>query len=250
MAFKRIIGVLTVKDGRLVKSYGYTAWRPAGRLGSALRNLDRWGADEIVVLDISRRAGLDDGVLREIAAARIATPLAYGGGIRSVGDIRRLMDLGCDRFVVESLLFADPAGLREMAAVAGRQALIGSLPLKLEKGVVSLWRPTGYEPLALWRESLLAAPVSEFLLTSVPSEGGRGTFPAGLVEAVDWLPDGSAILFGGLDGPAALGALARRAVTAVAFGNLNHETELALPRFRRAALAGGAPDALRAHRLP
>lgn len=250
MAYKRIIGVLTVKDGRLVKSYGYAAWRPAGRLASALRNLDRWAADEIVVLDISRRAGLDPAVLREIAAARIATPLAYGGGIRSVEDVRELMALGCDRFVVESLLFTAPDRLQALADVTGRQALIGSVPVRLEHGALSLWRPGGYEPLALWRDALRAAPVSEFFVTSVPTEGGRGTFPTMLLQAADWLPDGGAIVFGGLDFGGARRALAHRAVAAVAFGNLNHETELALPRFRAEVASGETAGALRTIRLP
>lgn len=249
MAFKRVIGVLTVKDGRLVKSYGYASWRPAGRLASALRNLDRWGADEIVVLDISRRAGLDASVLREISAAKVATPLAYGGGIRQVDDVRRLMDLGCDRFVVESLLFAHPENLRAIADVTGRQALIGSLPLRLEKPGVSLWRAGRWEPLALWHEALRAAPVSEFLLISAATEGGRGTFPVTLPGAIDWLPEGGAIAFGGLDFATARQALAHRAIAAVAFGNPNHETELALPRFRAALSARAEVPALRAIRL-
>ncbi len=242
MAYKRVIGVLTVQHARLVKSYGYAAWRPAGRLVSALRNLDRWAVDEIVVLDISRRAGLDPAVLRDIAVAKISTPLAYGGGIRSVADVRALMELGCDRFVVESLLFAEPMMLRALAEVTGRQALIGSLPLKIEAGVISLWRPDceahaagSFEPLAVWRDLLLDSPVSEYLITSVPSEGRAGGFPLPLLDALDWLPDTSVIAFGGLDSTQGQQVLAHRRTAAVAYGNLNHEAELALPRFRLSA---------------
>lgn len=257
MACKRIIGVLTVQEGRLVKSYGYAAWRPAGRLVSALQNLDRWAVDEIVVLDISRRAGLDPVVLRQTAAAKVSTPVAYGGGIRSVADVRTLLDLGCDRFVVESMLFTDPDALHAIAAVTGRQALIGSLPVRLKDGVVSLWRPEGdtagpgaFEPLAAWRNSLLALPVSEYLVTSVPTQGRSGTFPPGLLDALDWLPAGSVIAHGGLDFPRAHDALGHRNVAAVAFGNRNHETELTPSHFRAAAPGAGNRAQLRAIRLP
>jgi imidazole glycerol-phosphate synthase subunit HisF len=250
MAYKRIIGVLTVQESRLVKSYGYASWRPAGRLVSALRNLDRWAVDEIVVLDISRRAGFDPAILQQITAARVSTPLAYGGGIRSVADVRALMDIGCDRFVLESMLFADPAGVQAIAAVTGRQALIGSLPLKLDGGIVSLWRPSGYEPLAAWRDTLLASPVSEFFITSVPSEGYAGAFPPALIETLDWLPEASVLAFGGLNFALGQHVLTHPRTAAVAFGNRNHEIELALPRFRQTAPIGETQTTLRTIRLP
>lgn len=240
MASKRILGVLTVKNGRLVKSYGYAAWRPAGDLITALRNLDRWAADEIVVLDVSRRAAPDPAVLRQIGAARVSTPLAYGGGIRRAEDLARLMDLGCDRFVVESLLFDDPAALHRLAEVAGEQALIGSVPLQPAGTGWSVWRP-GPAALVGHVEALVARlaslPVSEYLVTAVASEGRAGIFPAALPAALAGLPSRSVIWFGGLDAASAVACLRAPVTAAVAFGNPLHETELALPRFR-AALRG------------
>lgn len=255
MATKRLIGVLAVRHGGLVKSYGYSAWRPAGGLVSALRNLDRWAVDEIVVLDISRRAGLDPRVLQAITAAKVTTPLAYGGGIRSVADIRTLLGLGCDRFVVENLLFNDPDEVQAIAALTGRQALVGSVPVRLEAELVSLWRPTGenndegsFEPLAAWRDALLASPVSEYLITSVPTQGRAGTFPLGLLDKIGWLPPGSIIAHGGLDFTGARTVLDHRLVTAVAFGNLNHEGELVPAEFRATAVSPGG-ETLRPIRL-
>jgi cyclase len=249
MASKRLIGVLTVKDGRLVKSYGYQSWRPAGRLSTALRNLDRWAADEIVVLDISRRAGLDGRVLDQIAAAGIATPLAYGGGIRSVDDLARLMDLGCDRFVVESLLFDDPATVAVLADFAGRQALIGSIPLVGTPDGWAFWRPAPGRGIALpsggpaaLQAFLGGLSVSEYLVTAVVAEGQEGGFPAALPESLRGLPVASVIWFGGLDTPTAAACLREPATAAVAFGNPLHESELALPHLRAElrSLAGEA----------
>jgi cyclase len=257
MPYKRIIGVLTVEDGRVVKSYGYTARRPAGGLVSALKNLDRWAADEIVVLDISRRGRLDPAVLQQIAKAKISTPLAYGGGIRSIKDVRTLMDLGCDRFVVESVLFDQAENLQAFAALAGRQALIGSVPVRFEQETVSLWRPGptpehagGWTPLAPWVERLASSPVSEFLITSVPTEGHAGKFPVRLLDALSWLPEGSAIVFGGLDQVTARAALDHRATSAVAWGNINHEMELALPNLRSVGMRRESESIVRTIRLP
>jgi imidazole glycerol phosphate synthase subunit HisF len=108
MAYKRLVGVLAVRDGQVVKSYGYDFWRPAGRLCTALKNLDRWQVDEILVLDISRRDRVNDDVIREIRTARISTPLAYGGGIRKSEDVNPLLTAGCERFVLETMLFQYP----------------------------------------------------------------------------------------------------------------------------------------------
>lgn len=239
MPFKRIIAVLAVRESQLVKSIGYARWRPAGGLVSALRNLDRWGADEIVVLDISRRGTLDPKVLDQIHAARVATPLAYGGGIRGTADVHRLMELGCDRFVVESLLFEKPEELERIAQLAGQQALIASLPIIETARGPSLWRP---ETTLSWegnREHLLCLPVSEYFVTAVEAEGGVSTFPLSLTRSFADFPKDSVIWFGGLDPQLAKSCLALPQTVGVAWGNLLHERELALPLLRRRLLRSG-----------
>jgi len=234
MAFKRILGVLAVRDGRLVKSYGYNRWRPAGGLVTALHNLDRWGTDEIVVLDISRRATVDPEVLAQIKSARVSTPLAYGGGIRRPDDLSRLMDIGCDRFVVESLLFDAPDTVHRLADLAGRQALIASLPMvSTTVGGPAIWRPSGALPFAGWRERLRMLPVSEYLVIATEAEGAEGNFPKALLDTLAGFPEGSLLWFGGLDLGSARACLARPETIGVAWGNLLHERELAVPLLRR-----------------
>lgn len=254
MAYKRLIAALTVRDGRLVKSYGYNADRPAGDLRTALRNLDRWSADEILVLDISRRPGLDPDVLDAIARAGISTPLAYGGGIRCCNDLLRLMELGCDRFVVESLFFSPGGELERLAELVGRQALIGSVPLRLGAG--GEWAPA-LPPTSAPRPDTVPAtrkatldflrrsPVSEYLLIAAEAEGRAGTFPVGLPAAFSELPEHSVIWFGGLDLASAAACLAAPVSAAVALGNPFLEKELALPLLREALLRSRPPAPLR-----
>jgi imidazole glycerol-phosphate synthase subunit HisF len=254
MASRRLIAALTVRDGGLVKSYGYSYVRPAGDLRSALRNLDRWAADEILVLDISRRPGLDPVVLEAIERAEISTPLAYGGGIRTSHDLRRLMELGCDRFVVESLLLSDAPAVGHLADLAGRQALIGSLPVR--RGPDGDWLPA-FAPaidrkarplprsLHAALELLRNSPTSEYLVIAADAEGRSGTFPPPLVSACESLPEQSVIWFGGLDAASAATCLRSPVTAAVALGNPFLEKELALPKLREAMLLSDSATPLR-----
>lgn len=259
MACKRLVATLTVRDGRVVKSYGYAGWRPAGDIFSALRNLDRWGADEILLLDISRRPTLDPTVLNAIARARIATPLAYGGGLRQTEDFMRLMDLGCDRFVVETLVFDSERRLERLADLVGRQALIGCVPLG--RNPEGGWVPTlpfsslrlseGAVPanLAATLDLLCSSPVSEYLLIAAEAEGSAGAFPLELVVACSNLPDHSVIWFGGLDQASASACLAAPVTAAVALGHLFLEKEVALPLLRDALLLSSPAAPLRRVRI-
>jgi cyclase len=239
----RLLAVVCVRDGIVVRSNAYRRWRPAGRLRTVLRNLDRWAADEIVVVDISRRPGIDSTVTSEVAAARITTPLCVGGGIREADDALGLLDAGCDRFLVEELFLRDdPDELGRLVDLVGRQAVIGSLPVRRDG---SVWTPgdaarpsTVEQVVGRLREEL----VSEVLVTSVDTEGAVGTFPVELLDAAHGLPAGGTIWFGGLDARSAARCLDHPATSAVAFGNLLLDTELALPRLRTEILAL-APEA-------
>jgi cyclase len=241
MAFKRIISTLLVKDGMVVKSYGYRSWRPAGKLRSALQNLDRWQTDEILVIDISRRSGLDPVVLRDITSAGISTPLVYGGGIRTEEDIHRLLDVGCDRMVLENLALNEPDRIHELANLVGSQALIGSLPVVTTPHGTHLWQeesrqdvPRGIHEVFSHYETL---PLSEILLIDAAHEGFAGKGHAIMESCIDTFPGSKGIIwFGGLDESMATRLLRHHRTVAVAFGNVNFERELRVPATRKTIL--------------
>jgi cyclase len=246
MAFKRLVGVVTVKDGQVVKSYGYRFWRPAGGLRTALMNLDRWLVDEILVLDISGRSHVDSGVIQQIRASRISTPLIYGGGIRTVDDVDRLLASGCERFLLETMLFQFPDRVTELADKVGQQALIASLPLCRVRGewhfapeyAKQLGTPTtdcGCDSIC---RSCNTWPVAEVLAIDRDHDGQSGGFA--LVNA-----DGShplsklrkgIIWFGGVSDRQAAMLLRLPATVAVGFGNVNCEREIFMREVRSAVL--------------
>ena len=89
MIRKRLVGVVTVRDGWAVQSFGYRRYLPLGRPEVLVENLDRWGADEIVLQCIDRtrgNAGPDLALLERVSRRGLATPLIYGGGIRNAAD--------------------------------------------------------------------------------------------------------------------------------------------------------------------
>ena len=130
MAFKRLIAIVPVQNGQVVMSYGYTRHKPAGGLGSVLRNLDRWGVDEIVVMDISHGLEAPDFLLIEqIRRAAIRTPVAFGGGIRSAEHAVAAVAQGCDRVVVETLMWQAPGEVARISDAIGQQAVIGAVPV-------------------------------------------------------------------------------------------------------------------------
>lgn len=245
MAYKRLMGVIPVKNSTVVKSYGYRSWRPAGDLVTAMRNLDRWNVDEILVLDISRRAEVDRDVIRMIKRAAISTPLTYGGGLRRVDDVLALMDAGCERFVLETLLFDEPQTVMAIAEVVGAQALIGSLPLigsgdglRLDPEYAARFhiRPDAI-PLQDLCSTLNQLPVAEMLVTAMEREGAAGTFDLVENHAMDEGPlaklQKGVIWFGGLSPHIGAWLLKRKQTIAIAFANVLVEHELAVHEIRR-----------------
>lgn len=247
MAFKRIVGVLAVKEGQVVKSYGYNFWRPAGGLRTALMNLDRWLVDEILVLDISRSGKVDSRVVGEIKASRISTPLAYGGGIRHHQDVDCLLAAGCERFVLETMLFQFPDRVYGLADKVGAQALIASLPLTADAGGtwhvnVPYAKSWGKPNSELESRSLCRKcndwPISEVLAIDSLHEGKAGRFSLASEDGrhpLEELQKGI-IWFGGIGFEQAAFLLELPSTVALGFGNLNFEREIASSSLRRLLL--------------
>ena len=89
MKKKRIIGVVTVKDGWAVQSFGYKRFLPLGKPEILAKNLDDWGADEILINDIDRTKKFKEPnfkLLEKISDLKLSTPIIYSGGIKNVDD--------------------------------------------------------------------------------------------------------------------------------------------------------------------
>ena len=243
MIKKRVVGVVTVKDGWAVQSFGYGRYLPLGKPEVLTENLDRWGADEIILQCIDRsseRRGPDLQLLDRVGRKGLSTPLIYAGGIRTAQDAVAAVKSGADRVCVDALLHDAPEQLRELSAPLGAQAVIASLPLSLgASGLAWLDYRTGREqPLSAGLLDVLrSGVVSEALMIDWRHEGVAGGFDLGLLAAfpVAGMP---IIAFGGLSEPTQLReALGSDRVSAVAIGNFLSYREHAIHHYKR-QLAG------------
>src|SRR3982074_1348405 len=107
---KRIIPCLDVTDGRVVKGINFVALRDAGDPVEIARRYDEQGADELTFLDITASSD-ERGLILDIierVAAQVFIPLTVGGGVRSVEDVRRLLNAGADKVSINTAAVQNP----------------------------------------------------------------------------------------------------------------------------------------------
>jgi cyclase len=238
MLKKRFIGVITVKNGWAVQSFGYRRYLPIGHPTVVAENLDRWGVDEILVLAIDRSVnglGPDIKLLRALSAVALSTPLTYGGGIHNVEHASQVIRAGVERVCLDTVLHEDLGVLRKISLQIGSQALIASLPLSIESGELRYYnyiartKRSAKDVLArIFEEGL----ISEALVIDWQHEGIRNGFD---MDLLNYFPVSRTplIAFGGLSEKAQIEkALSMPQVVAVGVGNFLNYTEHAVQQYK------------------
>jgi imidazole glycerol-phosphate synthase subunit HisF len=238
MLKKRLVGVITVKDGWAVQSFGYRRYLPLGHPEFLAENLDRWGADEILVLCIDRtRRGMgpDFNLLHRLGSLGLSTPLAYGGGIRTVAEAGAVIQSGAERVCLDEAM-RNPGVVRGISALAGAQAIIGVLPLSVHGTTLQLLHymsgrstPLTAEDLSLFETRV----VSEALIIDWRNEGRAAAFEIDLIRCFP-VSDVPLIAFGGISEAVQLEMLfGDQRVAAVGIGNFLSYREHAVQIFKR-----------------
>lgn len=235
MINKRLVGVVTVRQGWAVQSFGYRRYLPLGKPEVLVENLDRWGADEILLQCIDRsrsELGPDMALLEKIGARGLSTPLIYAGGVRHAQDAVDVVQAAADRVVVDALIRADLDEIAKAGAQLGNQAMIGSVPLS-DEGWLDYRSGQSEPPSGALLEAFNSGLLSEALLIDWKHEGMPDAFDMRLLDMLDGhFP---LIVFGGLSTPAQLGAvLARPRVVAAGVGNFLSYREHAIQAFKEA----------------
>ena len=238
MLKKRVIGVITVLDGLAVQSFGYRRHLPLGKPEFLAENLDRWGADEILILaiDRTRRAlGPDFDLIKRLGDLGLTTPIIYGGGIRCLEDAVNTIKLGADRISIDNAIHANIDVLEVISKTLGTQALIGALPIcRSGDKLLHLDHVKGISQNldSLKLEQATEAYISELLLLDWKNEGGQDSFNEELVGlfAKTNVP---IIAFGGISSPKKVkSVLKNEHISAVAIGNSLNYCEHALQNIK------------------
>jgi imidazole glycerol-phosphate synthase subunit HisF len=192
---KRIIPCLDVDNGRVVKGVKFVDIRDAGDPVEIARRYDREGADEITFLDITATHDNRDTIVHvvEQVAGEVFIPLTVGGGIRTLDDIRRMLNAGADKVGINSAAVFNPDFVREAAERFGSQCIVVAIDAKKvsQADEADRWeifthggrKPTGIDAIA-WAEKMVAYGAGEILLTSMDRDGTREGFDLPLTRAI------------------------------------------------------------------
>ncbi len=187
----RIIPCLDVKDGRVVKGVNFVALRDAGDPVEQAAIYDAAGADELTFLDITASHENRDTMLDVVArtAARVFLPLTVGGGVRSTGDMRRLLLAGADKCAMNSAAVARPELVSEAGEKFGSQCVVVGIDARrTPAGGFEVFTHggrtgTGRDAVA-WARDVVARGAGEILLTSMDRDGTRSGYDGELTRAV------------------------------------------------------------------
>jgi cyclase len=191
---KRIIPCLDVTSGRVVKGVNFVGLRDAGDPVEIARRYDEQGADELCFLDITASSD-DRGLILSIiesVAAQVFIPLTVGGGVRSVSDVRDLLNAGADKVSINTAAVLQPHLVAEASGKVGAQCIVVAIDAKqVADADPPRWqvythggrRAAGLDALD-WGRRVQELGAGEILLTSMDRDGTRDGYDLPLTRAV------------------------------------------------------------------
>lgn len=259
MTKPRLIPVLLLKHGLLVRSQQFHLHQAIGNPMSTVHRLSNWNVDELVLLDIStndyhdlRRDDLQQGyegnsaldVLSEVSKVCLV-PLAFGGRIRTLKDIEQRLGAGADKVVINTRALTSPDFIAEAATRFGSQCIVVNIDARSEHG--GGWRVWSHggktrhelDP-AAWANRIEELGAGEIFLNSIDRDGMANGYDVDLIKSVTSAVGIPVVACGGVGAyehfPA---AIAEGGASAAAAANIFHFFELSYPIARRACLAAG-----------
>ncbi|MDZ5455455.1 imidazole glycerol phosphate synthase subunit HisF [Azohydromonas lata] len=198
MLAKRIIPCLDVTGGRVVKGVNFVELRDAGDPVEIAARYNDQGADELTFLDITATSDGRDLILHiiEAVASQVFIPLTVGGGVRTVEDVRRLLNAGADKVSFNSAAVANPQVIRDASEKYGAQCIVVAIDAKERKGEDLAARGPGWDvythggrknvglDAVAWARQMAEYGAGEILLTSMDRDGTKIGFNLELTRAV------------------------------------------------------------------
>ncbi len=195
MLAKRIIPCLDVDAGRVVKGVRFVDIRDAGDPVEVARRYNEEGADELTFLDITASSDDRETIIHvvEQVASEVFIPLTVGGGIRTLEDVRRMLNAGADKIGINTAAVFNPEFVKQAAERFGSQCIVVAIDAKQvsETGEPLRWeifthggrKPTGLDAVE-WAQRMTAYGAGEILLTSMDRDGTKSGFDLDLTRTI------------------------------------------------------------------
>lgn len=278
MLTKRIIPCLDIDRGRVVKGVSFVNIRDAGDPAELARFYDSQGADELVFLDITASSDARDIIIDvvRLVSEQVFIPLTVGGGLRTVADVRRMLEAGADKASLNTAAVANPALIAEASEFFGAQCIVVAIDAKrvdseqraavgeqsaAANGIAShaaadialdahsRWQvyvhggrtPTGIDAVK-WAQKAAQLGAGELLVTSMDTDGRQTGYDLQLLRAISETATIPLIASGGAGSPQHLhDALAKGKADAVLAASIFHYGAHPIPEVKRYLAAKGIP---------
>ncbi|WP_164104636.1 imidazole glycerol phosphate synthase subunit HisF [Candidatus Laterigemmans baculatus] len=252
MLAKRVIPCLDVDHGRVVKGTNFVNLRDAGDPVEVARRYEAEGADELVFLDIGAshedRAIMIDVVRR--TAEQVFMPLTVGGGIRTIEDVRALLQAGSDKVSINSAAVTDPEFVRRAAERFGSQCIVVNIdPKRVVREGREVWevhinggrKPTGLEAVA-WAREVERLGAGEIVLTSMDADGTCDGYDLPVTAAISAAVRIPVVASGGAGKPEHLvDAILKGKADAALAASIFHFGHYTIEETKRTMAAAGIP---------
>jgi imidazole glycerol-phosphate synthase subunit HisF len=252
MLAKRVIPCLDVDRGRVVKGTNFVQLRDAGDPVEVAARYEKEGADELVFLDITAshegRAIMLDVVHR--TAEVIFMPLCVGGGIRTIDDIRQLLNAGCDKVSINSAAPRNPQFVADAARRFGSQCIVVNIdPKRVIKDGKEIWEVhinggrigTGLEAVP-WAREVERLGAGEIVLTSMDADGTKNGYDLEITAAVSEAVSIPVVASGGAGRPEHLAdAIQIGKADAALAASIFHFGEFTIQQTKQVMAARGIP---------
>ncbi len=258
----RLIPVLLLKHGVIVRSQLFRLHQVIGNPMSTVERYSNWNVDELIILDISRGDGGHDlrrddiqqsyagdsaiDVLRAIAEVCFM-PLTFGGRIRTIDDIEMRLAAGADKVSLNTTAFRNPTFVEQAARRFGSQCIVASIDARAkDRGEWSVFvdggqQDTGVDP-AQWAREMEDRGAGEILLNSIDRDGSAMGYDIPLLQSVTGVVDVPVIACGGVGTYEHFAAAIRDGnAAAAAAANIFHFCELSYPHAKRTAIEADVP---------
>ncbi|MEE2938266.1 MAG: imidazole glycerol phosphate synthase subunit HisF [Planctomycetota bacterium] len=252
MLAARVIPCLDVHDGRVVKGTNFVNLRDAGDPVEVARRYEQEGADELVFLDITASHEKRDIILDVVrrTADQVFMPLTVGGGVRTIEDVRSLLQAGCDKVSINSAACKDPEFVRRAADRFGSQCIVVNIdPKRVQRDGEEIWEvhinggrtPTGLLAVE-WAKEIESLGAGEIVLTSMDADGTCDGYDLPVTAAVSEAVSIPLVASGGAGNPQHLAdAILRGKADAALAASIFHFGQVTITETKQVMKQAGIP---------